>query len=641
MMKRIWYLSAFFMIFSVLGACSSSTSSTDQPRAKAGDGIGSTAKERAGLHFGSGKGGVVETIASDGTRIYTYGEADVCSPDTSITLNKQEGPPADQQACGVIETLASGVELYFYKGIQYAASTAEDNRWVDPKPPTWQSLSAYEYGPICPQGKGHEISTSGVNEDCLYLNVWTPKITPEGDGDLPVMVFIHGGAFIMGSGGSDAGDMPGKLNLYDGARFVETSMMDGGDSIVFVTMNYRLGVLGFLAGNEIGLDGNFGIKDQTAALQWVQKNISLFGGDPDHVMIFGESAGAQSTALHLTITHDDHQSLFDNAVLESNYAIQYMDLESAQQKADVFEKHMKCSDLPTEAARLLCLRGMPLSTVLYHQLLGAYSVTNLKCSGLQAFIPWNPVIDGTFITQDPISGTIDKPMMNGTTLSESIPFVAKLPDNDLISGIAYDALMDFLFLDKTPSAGAIKAHYAEQYPRYGQKELFEQVVTDYLWTCFNRHLSGVPEGTPVYRYHDIHHGSFSTWVNKEGEVKGAIPVACAASPGVCHADELPFVFGNATDNARIQRTFTKDEADMSRALREFWINFARNSDPNPSSNPDWWPLNTEGGDILEIQAPGSEIKSVTDASLTDPANCNEIWDKIGYIVTSIYTCEDF
>ena len=639
----------FIVAFSALGilaSCGGSSSSVPT----AGDGNGSIADERVGLNYGAGKAHVIEVIdPATGKRTYSNVEPTACSPNTEITLNQQPGSPAEQKVCGVTETLASGNTIYFYKGIQYAASTARNNRWVDPQPPTWPTISAYEYGPKCPQGKGSAISSNDVCEDCLYLNVWTPTITPGGGGNLPVMVFIHGGAFIEGAGGTDKGDMPGKLNLYDGAQFINTAQTDGGQNIVFVNLNYRLGVLGFLAGNEIGLDGNYGIKDQTAALEWVQRNISLFGGDPNHVMIFGESAGAQSVALHLTITDNNHQALFEKGVMESNYAIQYMPLAAAQQKATRFLRDTGCNAMPTEAFKRACLRGYPLACILDAQTLGDYSIDNIKCSGLQAFIPWNPVIDGTFIKADPINSAITKPMMNGSNLSESIPFLGGLPLKTKDEwAAAYDAMMQFLFANKTPDATAIQKHYLLQYPdpAYSPKQRFEQVVTDYLWTCFNKALSGVPATTSAYRYHNIHHGSFSTWVDGDDQMVATytepVPKSCydggEGGTAVCHKDEIPFVFGNASDNVFIQQSFTANESNLSSALREYWIQFARNSDPNLAGLTSW-PVNAPGGNILQIQAPASSIASVTDASVTDPANCAEIWDSVGYVVTSAYTCE--
>lgn len=590
-----------------------------------GDGIGSTASERAGLNYDPVHG---------------------CAFGTELTLNPEPGAPSNQILCGVVENGDSGKPVYVYQGIQYAASPAGDARWTDPKPPQWRQLSAVEYGPKCPQGSNADAATADINEDCLYLNVWSPKITSDNDGDLPVMVFIHGGAFIEGSGGSAQGQMPGHLNLYDGIRFVSTARDDGGP-IVFVTMNYRLGALGLMAGLRDGtgrLTGNYAIKDQTKALEWVQRNISLFGGDPDNVMIFGESAGAQSVALHLTITDADHQSLFDRAIIESNYAIAYMKLDEAAQKANTLADLMKCPDNTNRPAeRLACLRQADLGEILEEQIRGAYSVDNLACAGLQAIIPWNPVIDGQFITQDPINAThITKPFINGTNLNESIPFISWVPDKPILQRTALFGLIDFLFGERDTIN--IIARYQREYQDASDKDLLEQIVTDYLWTCFNRKLAEVP-GAERRRYHDIHHPSFPYWVGPDGSVSGATPMACAVDGVVCHADELPFVFGNPTNTQLIENSFTADEADLSLALRRYWIAFARTGDPNVDGQTSW-PLNdprarrfrsTGDANLLQIQAPASSIVAINDDLMAKEAFC-QMWDQYGYTVRSSFDC---
>jgi len=583
---------------------------------RVGDGIGSTADERNALNYDPVHG---------------------CTFGTELILNPEPGAPPHQVLCGVIENDAGGEPLYLYQGVQYAASPAGDNRWADPKPPQWGQLRAVEYGPSCPQGQAPDMATADINEDCLYLNVWTPKITPDNDGDLPVMVFIHGGAFIFGSGGSAKGQTPGRLNVYDGTEFVSTAREDGGP-VVFVTMNYRLGALGLMAGDGLGLSGNYAIKDQTEALEWVQRNISLFGGDPDKVMIFGESAGAQSVALHLTIRDADHQSLFERAIMESNYAIGYMDTKNAQNRANVFSAALGCgSGSLTRVERLACLRNADLGDILVAQLVGWFSPKTLACQGLQAIIPWNPVIDGTFIAQDPIDAPVSKPFIAGSNLNESIPFIASwLPKNETAQTAAYVALLEFLF---GPIEGTtILARYQLQYPDASVEARFEQVVTDYLWTCFNRALAQKP-GATTRRYHYTHPGSFSYWVDAEGNVSGRIPEACAADDAVCHADELPFVFGNPANAQLFEKSFTTDEADMSLAMRRYWIAFARTANPNVDGQPDW-PADSKWlrSKVLEITAPTSAIHTVTDQSIASPANCDLLWDIVGYNVKSSYDC---
>ncbi len=570
-----------------------------------------------------------------------YAGANPCTTGTEVVLGPQTGSPANQVVCGATVTPPSSPALHVYLGIPYADPPVGANRWAPTTPPTWTEIPATEYGPKCPQGKAADLGILGTDEgeDCLYLNVWTPKVTPSGGGDLPVMVFIHGGAFISGSGGAAAGTMPGHLNLYEGGQFVATSQSLK-TPVVFVTLNYRLGVLGFLASDTLGLDGNYGLLDQTAALEWVQRNIAKFGGNPNNVTIFGESAGAQSVALHLTIQANGHQALFNRAAMESNYAISYQTPKEARGKAADFAWRASCDSAGSPTAVLSCLKKLPLENVIASQLF-AYSASDTLCNGLQTFIPWQPVIDGTFVQHDPIQGPIQKSVLLGSNLTESIPFVVSwFPTDGTDGALLYPALLGFLFGE----VNAIEIHtlYEVAHSRMSPLQKMEQVVTDYLWTCFNRAMAGVvaASGKPVYRYHYVHHGSFSVWTNPLKETQSKTALACAASGAVCHADELPFVFGNPSDMALVRQTFSTEEQGFTTALQSYWINFSVGGNPNGASLPTWpkddlaVPLLTR--QFQELQAPVSAIQSRLDATLDAQAFCSLLWDGIGYEVKSAY-----
>ncbi|MFZ1537766.1 MAG: carboxylesterase family protein [Chromatiaceae bacterium] len=638
-LHRVSLVASFLAIITLLVATSGcgdkhSTSAmptpvgfTAQAADRVGDGLGSVATERDAIELGGPDG---------------------CDPGTVITLNDEPGGVSQPQVCGLIDTLPGPMPIYTFKGLPYAAPPVAANRWADPQPSQLAEVRGVEYGPKCPQGKAENLDNpdADIQEDCLYLNVWTPKLTRDGTGNLAVMVFIHGGAFISGSGGTAAGDAdpPVNLNLYDGSQFLETGHALGQD-IVFVTLNYRLGALGFLAGNRLGLAGNFGIKDQTAALQWVRRNIALFGGDPNRVMIFGESAGAQSTALHLSIQANGHQSLFARAVMESGYAVPYMALDEAQAKADVYLAATGCRN--ASGGELACLRGLSLRKVVANQY-ATYTKEEVKCAGLQAILPWNPVLDGDFIVADPIASAITKPVMLGSNRNESIPFLADIPANDLVSGSVYAALMDFLF--GAAPAAEILATYDILMPGAGKQAQFEQAVTDYLWTCFNREFAAMVRSVvptnPVFRYHNIHHGSFSIWdePNAKWPLK-PIAQACSTSPAVCHADELPFVFGNPVNMALERQTFTSDEVSLSSALRTYWLQFAVASDPNGAASLPNWPRDQADQLLhprkyLQLQAPASAIAAQPSAVLATQAVC-ALWDQQGYEVRSAYNCGSY
>jgi len=190
-------------------------------------------------------------------------------------------------------------DLYNYRGIPYALPPVGDLRWAAPEPyPRWSDLrAATSFGAVCPQD-----GVASDSEDCLFLNIWTPRAAVDRGKHRPVLVFIHGGYFVFGAG---------SLPSYDGGYLAASG------NVVVVTLNYRLGALGFLAVPELGLTGNYGILDQRQALGWVAENIAAFGGDPSKVTIFGESAGAMSVGLHLFSIPAD-RGLFRAAIMESN-----------------------------------------------------------------------------------------------------------------------------------------------------------------------------------------------------------------------------------------------------------------------------------------------------------------------------------
>lgn len=196
-----------------------------------------------------------------------------------------------------------GHKIESFLGIPYAETTAAENRWRAPIPktPGGTVLRATQFGPACPQKIG-EDSPYVQSEDCLSLNIWSPKGNKR---KKPVMVFIHGGAFVEGTS---------QAPVYDGQRLAAS-----GD-VVVVTLNYRLGALGFLYGTG-GLSGNYGFLDQQLAMRWVKDNIARFGGDAGNITLFGESAGAMSVGLHFVAPQSE--ALFNAAIIESNPWLPY------------------------------------------------------------------------------------------------------------------------------------------------------------------------------------------------------------------------------------------------------------------------------------------------------------------------------
>ncbi|KAH9641184.1 hypothetical protein HF086_004571, partial [Spodoptera exigua] len=212
-----------------------------------------------------------------------------------------------------------GGSFYSFKGIPYAQPPVGDLRFKAPEPPLpWEGIrSAKEFGPICYQKDFESQSKITGSEDCLFLNVYTPELQPQNP--VPVMFFIHGGGFYSGSGNDD---------MY-GPEFLVRQ------GVILVTINYRLEVLGFLCLDTEEVPGNAGMKDQVAALQWVNKNISHFGGDPKNITIFGESAGGASVSYHLVSPMT--KGLFQRAICQSGVATCWW--------AKVFEPQLRALEL--------------------------------------------------------------------------------------------------------------------------------------------------------------------------------------------------------------------------------------------------------------------------------------------------------
>ena len=266
-------------------------------------------------------------------------------------------------------------EVYVWKGIPYAAPPLGDLRFRPPVPSeAWDGVrNAAEFGPIALQAPSEVMNFLGSeleksDEDCLYLNVWSPGA----DGKRrPVMVWIHGGAFAAGSGSGA---------MYDGASFAAE-----GD-VVVVTINYRLGVFGFLhlgetGGEEFAGSGNCGILDQVAALQWVQDNIEKFGGDPSQVTVFGESAGAMSIGVLLAMPAA--KGLFQRAVLQSGAAANVHSTGIAEKVAGRL-----LAALDIGPGNIEKLREMPAQQL-------------LKTAALLPYISLVPVVDGISLPEHP------------------------------------------------------------------------------------------------------------------------------------------------------------------------------------------------------------------------------------------------
>ena len=500
------------------------------------------------------------------------------------------------QLCGLTLHTAAG-RLNAYLGVPYAQSPAGENRWKPPVPvrPRAGLVSAKSLGPSCPQKIGSE-SFYEQDEDCLTLNVWTPA---PGNHKRPIMVFIHGGAFVEGTSASP---------LYDGSN-----LASGGD-VVVVTFNYRLGALGFLYGVE-GLKGNYGFLDQQLALRWVRANARKIGGDPNNITLFGESAGAMSIGLHMVAPAS--RNLFRAAIMQSNpYGLPYRFADETQRTGRKIRRNLGCS-LNRSARALECMRQAPLRRILKYQSSPGLVIKG-ALSGFSDILLWAPIIDGTIITRQPVAVRPTKPLIIGTNEDEGLTFAALLEEKSrTISKRAYRAALRVLFKRKT--AKLIRSEPAYRPVEGDNTEVFARATTDYLFTCASRHVLSRAR-SKSFGYEFTKQSSYDMWPGLE-------PCAPKGEKSkACHGFELPYVFGNPfTLSAREGHKlhiFKQDETDLSKMMKSYWTRFARRHDPNGYELPSW-PAHTSNRPYVHVL--DTPVKGLHHQR-TDCA----LWDNIGY-----------
>jgi len=403
-------------------------------------------------------------------------------------------PAAAQQVTidsGVLAgATADGVASF--KGIPYAAPPMGEGRWVAPAPVArWSTpRDATRFGADCMQNAvpGDVSLGAPMAEDCLFLNVWTPK--PATGGKLPVMVWIHGGGFVAGSGA---------LDVTDGAQLAKRG-------VVVVTLNYRLGRFGFFAHPGLGEGSNWGLMDQIAALQWVKRNIAAFGGDPANVTLFGESAGGQSVARLMAATVA--RGLFAKAITASGGGRdRWPTLAEAQAKSSAFAAK-------TGAGDLAALRALPAETVR-----GGITILN-KEEGFYS----GPVTDGAIVP-----GHADAVFAAGR--QARIPFIAGSNDDELgfVPAPFLPMINGPVLKELGAGAEAVKAAYGS-----------EDKATRYL-------AGDAIFGEPALALASRHARSAApTWLYRFGYVAEA---KREPGKGAGHASDVPFQFGNLPADA--------------------------------------------------------------------------------------------
>src|SRR5581483_10511578 len=359
------------------------------------------------------KARAMRTVWCGAMAVFLSAMVAACSDTTAQCPGGAPGPidTTSGDVCGTTVDVPEAPSAHAFLGIPYAETTAGENRWKPPIPAGRASgtLQAVAFGDICPQSSlgsaATDLALPPQSEDCLSVNVWTPADAEAGQ-HLPVLVYIHGGAFLFGSSANP---------IFDGAYLASA------EHLVLVSLNYRVGAFGFLAGID-GLEGNYGFLDQQLALRWVRDNASAFGGDPEHVTIFGESAGAMSVGLHM-LSAPSSAGLFVAGAMESNpFGLPYATVAQQGVKSARLAKALGCEG-PDE---LDCLRAAPTEQIVAQQVSAAVILPDPR-SLFQTLLPWVPVVDGNLIVAQPVAaasgGALEKPVLLGTNRNEGTSFV--------------------------------------------------------------------------------------------------------------------------------------------------------------------------------------------------------------------------
>lgn len=483
----------------------------------------------------------------------------------------------------LLGTREAGVRIF--RGVPFAKPPTGPRRLRPPEPPACyaEPLRADRFGSICPQF-GADLDLIAGDEDCLYLNVWAPSADAP---PRPVLFFVHGGGNILGSGNQSLG--PGQ-NLYDGLSLARD------EDVVVVTVNYRLGPLGFFAHpaldaeSEHGVSGNYALLDLILALEWVKRNISAVGGDPSRVLLFGESAGALNTCMLLASPLA--RGLFSAALMQSG-ACQAPPLAARQATGRVISERLGCE---AAADPIACFRSVSVE-----RWLRALAV---EIDALNVWdLPYGPAIDGYVIPDAPLEiirrgEQAPVPLVIGTNAHETELFLPPV----VFTCLDYAAWVRGAF---SPHAERL----LELYPCLDYllaRHAMVDLTTDLVFRCRSRRIARAAAQSArgdVYRY-------LYRYIRWD-------PVYAALRS--FHASELALVFGTYD---RLGYLPPRHERALSRAMQGYWAQFAAAGDPNRAGLTSWPPYQSLSSSLLELDS------SVGRTREEQPDEACDFWDSI-------------
>lgn len=470
-------------------------------------------------------------------------------------------PPVVVLECGPVRGMAQD-EVSAFLGIPFAAPPVGALRWKPPQPvePWSEVRDCTAFGAACPQPQ--QNPNGHFSEDCLFLNVWTPQMKP--GADLPVMVWIHGGGFNFGST---------SLPEYDGQHLAARG-------VVVVTVQYRLGPLGFLVHPRLNEEspqatsGNYGLLDQIAALRWVQRNVRAFGGNPDNVTLFGQSAGSRSVSLLLI--SPQAKGLFHRAIAQSGGPIigsEYLspsfngDMENVSRMGQTLAQRLDCDAAPDVLA---ALRSASAADVV--------AAANCRTGLFDDGLFFAPVFDGVVLPRNPAAALLDGsgsrlPLIAGSTADEGTVYLRGEQDLTLAK---YQTLLQSRFGENAAKALRV-------FPAASDAEV-PQAINRLITTGANaqpaRFMAQAAErhSTPARLYR---------FTRKPD-------TAAARALGAFHGVDLAYVFGNMRETDG----YSAADQELSNLMMSYWINFAKTGNPNGPGLPEWPAWNSSTSESL-------------------------------------------